>query len=186
MKFANTPNLDQKCSEVHQGAQTLIDQLHLEDAYELTKRCLIQIISAHTQLHPQMLSLLNTMKNILLEVNDSMMALECCRAALYCSDAINGCDSLESARLHTELAALLFRQQCYYESIVHSKIAMAVYSLLNGAQSTRVKEVMLNVGMGYMNVGKLEEAIRCFDMVMTLEKGNAYLNACYYGCVISA
>ena len=133
-----------------------------------------------------MLSLLNTMKTILVEVKDTPMALECCRAALYCSDAINGCDSMESARLHTELAALLFRQQCFYESIIHSKIAVAVYSLLNGAESTRVKEVMLNMGMGYMNVNKTEEAVRCFDMVMTLEKGDAYLNACYYGCVMNA
>lgn len=128
------------------------------------------------------------MKNILRDVNDYALSVECCRAALYCSDVVNGCDSLESARLHTELATLLFRNGCFYESIVHNKIAIAVYAMLHGQEAVSVKQVMLNLGMNYMNVAKLEEAIRCFNKVMTLEekKNDVYLNACYYACVLNA
>ena len=188
IKFASTPNVDQKCSELYQGVTSLVEAGQFPEAYELAKKCLIQVISAHSQLHPQCLVLLNVMSAILLNVNDMDLSVDCSRAALYCSDMINGCDSLESAKIHTELASLLYRNGAYYESIIHNLIAIGIYKVLYGEDATRVKLVLLNLGMAYMQLEKREDALRCMNVVMTLKdaKSDAYLNACFYGCVLNA
>ena len=188
VKFASTPIVDQRCSELQQGATALVEDARLPEAYEVAKRCLIQVMTAHSQLHPQCLPLLNLMTGVLLSVNDLAMAIECSRAALYCSDRINGCDSLESAKLHTEVASLLYRNGCFNESVVHNLIAIGIYKSMYGEEAARVKMVLLNLGMAYIQLDKREDALRCMNGAMALNDANSdvYLNACFYACVLNA
>ena len=122
VKFAMTTSIDEtvglmqsphgQCAEVYQTALLQISEGNFAVAYELAKQCFLQLISAHSQLHPQMIALLDLMATVLTSVNDLQSALPIARASLYCSDVIYGKDSIESAKRHTQLATLLYRCNC--------------------------------------------------------------------------
>ena len=95
---------------------------------------------------------------------------------------------LESAKLHTEVASLLYRNGCFNESVVHNLIAIGIYKSMYGEEAARVKMVLLNLGMAYIQLDKREDALRCMNGAMALNDANSdvYLNACFYACVLNA
>ena len=157
-------------------------------AYELAKQCFLKLISAHSQLHPQMIPLLDLMLTVLTSVNDLAGALPISRASLYCSDVIYGKDSVESAKRHTQLAALLYRCNCPCEALLHNQLALRTYESLYGQDCEEGKQIHLNLGMCYMLQRQQEKAVKAMRRAMTLKDttGEDYLSAAFYATVLYA
>lgn len=198
VKFAMTTSIDEtvglmqsphgQCAEVYQTALLQISEGNFAVAYELAKQCFLQLISAHSQLHPQMIALLDLMATVLTSVNDLQSALPIARASLYCSDVIYGKDSIESAKRHTQLATLLYRCNCPCEALLHNQLALCTYQTLYGPDCEEGKQIHLNLGMCYMLLRQQEKAVEAMRRVMTLKDttGDDYLNAAFYATVLYA
>lgn len=157
-------------------------------AYELAKQCFLQLISAHSQLHPQMIALLDLMATVLTSVNDLRGALPIARASLYCSDVIYGKDSVESAKRHTQLASLLYRNSCPCEALLHNQLALYAYTALYGPDCEEGKQIHLSLGMCYAQLQQHEKAAEAMRRAMTLKDTSSddYLNAAFYATVLYA
>lgn len=72
--------------------------------------------------------------------------------------------------------------------MVHNLIAIGIYKSMYGEEAARVKMVLLNLGMAYIQLDKREDALRCMNGAMALNDANSdvYLNACFYACVLNA
>ena len=198
VKFAMTTSIDEtvglmqsphgQCAEVYQTALLQISEGNFAVAYELAKQCFLQLISAHSQLHPQMIALLDLMATVLTSVNDLQSALPIARASLYCSDVIYGKDSIESAQRHPQLATALSRRHSPCEALLHNQLALCTYQTLYGADCEEGKQIHLNLGMCYMLLRQQEKAVEAMRRVMTLKDttGDDYLNAAFYATVLYA
>ena len=152
-------------------------------AYESIKNVLLQLITSHGHLHPQLLTCIDLMTAIVTGLNDFDRAVELSRAALYCADMVYGKDSLEAAKRHTQLASILYKNEMVYEALAH-----LIYCNVNGADSEYVKAMYLNMGMCTMQCGYLKEALEYMELSKANNevKSEVYMNAAFYAVVLNA
>ena len=157
-------------------------------AYETVKRVLLTLITAHSRLHPQLMTCVDLMTAIVTGLNDFDRAVELSRAALYCAEVIYGKDSLETAKRHTQLASILYKNEMVYEALAHNTLAHLIYCNVNGADSEYVKAMYLNMGMCAMQCGYIKEALEYMELSKANNdvKSDAYLNAAFYAVVLNA